>query len=163
MPFLTISSYVTKYRLFYEAFMLLVKCLVTHIAERFFRDLTAPAGDINLDMIKYETHDVTNGYLGTMSCNEFMPTILLPTRVMSNTCTLIDHLFYCSKTFKDNFISGNLFTDITDHSAIFLILGSPKRYQSHRPLVRIFSDKNKENFKDILQKMNLRMFEDCRF
>ena len=42
MPFVTISSYVTKYRLFYEAFMLLVKCLVTHIAERFFRDLTAP-------------------------------------------------------------------------------------------------------------------------
>ena len=42
MPFLTISSYVTKYRLFYEAFMLLVKCIVTHIAERFFSDLTAP-------------------------------------------------------------------------------------------------------------------------
>ena len=42
MPFLTISSYVTKYQLFYEAFMLLVKCLVTHVAENFFRDLTAP-------------------------------------------------------------------------------------------------------------------------
>ena len=112
-------------------------------------------GDINIDLMKYETHDATNGYLGTMLCNEFMPTILLPTRVTSNTCTLIDHLFYYSKTFKDNFISGNLFTDITDHFANFFILGSPKRYQSQRPLVRIFSEKNKEKFKDILQKMNL--------
>ena len=40
--FLTISSYATKYQLFYEAFMLLVKCLFTHIAESFFSDLTAP-------------------------------------------------------------------------------------------------------------------------
>ena len=112
-------------------------------------------GDINIDLMKYETHDATNGYLGTMLCNEFMPTILLPTRVTSNTCTLTDHLFYYSKTFKDNFISGNLFTDITDHFANFFILGSPKKYQSQRPLVRIFSEKNKEKFKDILQKMNL--------
>ena len=104
--------------------------------------------------MKYETQDATNGYLGTMLCNEFMPTILLPTRVTSNTCNLIDHLFYYSKTFKDNFISGNLFTDITKHFAIFFILGSPKRYQSQMPLVRIFSEKNKEQFKDILQKMN---------
>ena len=75
--------------------------------------------------MKYEAHDATNGYLGTMLCNEFMPAILLPTRVTSNTCTLIDHLFYYSKTFKDNFISGNLFTDITDHFANFYS-GPPK-------------------------------------
>ena len=48
-------------------------------------------GDINIDLMEHETHDATNSYLGTMLCNEFMPTILLPTRVTSNTCTLIDH------------------------------------------------------------------------
>ena len=105
--------------------------------------------------MKYETHDATNGYLGIILCNEFMPTTLLPTRVTSNTCTLIDHSFYHSKTFNDNFISGNFFTDITDHFANFLILDSPKRYQSQRPLVGICSHKNKEKLKDILQKMNL--------
>ena len=56
-----------------------------------------------------------------------MPTILLPTRVTNHSCTLIDHIFYYSKTFKDNFMSGNLFTDITDHSANFLILESSKK------------------------------------
>ena len=91
--------------------------------------------DINIDLMKYETHDATNDYLGTMLCNEFMPTILLPTRVTSYVCTLIDHLFYYSKTVKDNFISGNLLIDITDHFANFLILGSLKRYQNQKPLV----------------------------
>ena len=38
---------------------------------------------------------------------------------------------------------------------IGLILGSPKRCEGQRTLVRIFSDKNKEKFKDILQKMNV--------
>ena len=55
-----------------------------------------------------------------------MPTILLPPRVTSNTCTLIDHLFYYSKTFKGNFMSGNLFTDITDHFANFFYSGLPE-------------------------------------
>ena len=45
-------------------------------------------GDISIDL----THNTTNGYLGTMLCNEFMPTILLPTRLTSNTCTLTAHL-----------------------------------------------------------------------
>ena len=112
-------------------------------------------GDINIDLMKYETHYATNGYLGTMLCDEFMPTILLPIRVTSNICTLIEHLFYYSKTFKDNFTSGTFFTDITDHFTNFLTLGSPKRYQSQRPLVRLSGDKNKEKFENILQKMNL--------
>ena len=36
-------------------------------------------GNISMDFMKYETHDatgvVTSDYLGTMLCNEFMPTI----------------------------------------------------------------------------------------
>ena len=35
----------TGYFMKFFYFVLLVKCLVTHIAERFFRDLTAPGID----------------------------------------------------------------------------------------------------------------------
>ena len=78
-----------------------------------------------------------------------MPTVLLRTRVTSHSCTLIDHIFYCSKTFKENFFSGNLFTDISDHFANFIILDSKTRKENsnQRPNVRIFSEKNKENLK----------------
>ena len=70
-------------------------------------------GDMNIDLIKYDTHQSTAEFLNTMLTYGFMPTILLPTRVTNNSCTLIDHIFYCSKTFKDNFTSGNLFTELT--------------------------------------------------
>ena len=55
-----------------------------------------------------------------------MPSIILPTRLSSKACTLLDLIFYYSKTFRNKLFSGNLYVDITDHLANFLILG-PKR------------------------------------
>ena len=83
-------------------------------------------GDINIDLIKVENQTVVEDYLSTMLTNAFMPTIILPTRVTSHTCTLIDHIFCYSKTHRNNIFSGNLFLDITDHFANFLILGPKK-------------------------------------
>ena len=85
--------------------------------------------------------------------NTFMPTIILSTRVTSYACTLIDHIFYYSKTHRNNIFSGNLFLNITDHFANFLILG-PKKKHYEKPYVRIFSDKNMDKFKDSLQSIN---------
>ena len=109
-------------------------------------------GDLNIDLLKYDSHQDTGEFLNTMLRYGFMPTILLPTRVTSHSCTLIDHIFYYSKTFKENFLSGNLFTDISDHFANFIILDSKtrKEQRNQRPNVRIFSEKNKENFKKSL-------------
>ena len=80
-----------------------------------------------------------------------MPTSILRTRVTDHSATLIDHMFYYSKNFKGNTFAGNLFTDITDHFANFLILGSNRIKNTNcRPMVRIFSDKNKQNFRNKL-------------
>ena len=84
-------------------------------------------GDMNIDLMKYDIHQSTAGLLSTMLIHGFMPTILLPTRVTYHSCTLIHHIFYYSKAFKDNVMSGNLFTDITDHFENFLILESSKK------------------------------------
>ena len=78
-----------------------------------------------------------------------MPTIVLPTRITSHICTLIDHIVYYSKHFRNTLFSGNLFVDITDDFANFLII-RPKNKKQNRPYVRIFSDKNKEKFKNSL-------------
>ena len=106
-------------------------------------------GDINIDLIKFNYQIVVENYLNTMLRYAFMPTIVLPTRITNHTCTLIDHIFYYSKHFRNNLFSGNLFVDITDHFAKFLIIG-PKKKKQNRPYVRIFSDKNKEKFKNSL-------------
>ena len=106
-------------------------------------------GDINIDLLKYDSHQDTGEFINTMLRYGFMPTVLLPTRVTSYSCTLIDHIFYYSKTFKEKFLSGNLFADISDHFANFVILDSKTRKENRnqRPNVRIFSEKNKKILK----------------
>ena len=98
-------------------------------------------GDINIDLIKFENQTLVENYLSTMLRNAFMPT-----RVTSHTCTLIDHVFYYSKTHKNNIFSGNLFLDITDHFANFLILG-PKKNTLRNHMLGYSVTKIKTNLK----------------
>ena len=65
----------------------------------------------------------------------------------------MDHIFYYSKTFRNKLFSGNLYVDITDHLANFLTLG-PFKKKNDRKNVRIFSEKNKNKFKEALSLIN---------
>ena len=109
--------------------------------------------DINIDFICYDIDNKTEEYLNTMLRNAFMPSGILPTRLSSKACTLLDHIFYYSKTFRNKFFSGNLYVDITDHLANYLILG-PKKTKNDRKNVRIFSEKNNNKFKEVLSLIN---------
>ena len=55
-------------------------------------------GDFNVDLIKFDLNDNTNKYLNTVLKNGFIPTItiLLPNRVTSHACTLIDRPYILS-------------------------------------------------------------------
>ena len=58
-------------------------------------------------------------------------------------------VFYYSKNYRCNVFIGNFFVDITDHFANFLIIGAKKK-QKQGQFVRIFSDKNKDKFVNLL-------------
>lgn len=47
----------------------------------------------------------------------YAPCITLPSRVTNHSATLIDHIF--TKDQDDQTVSGNIFTDFSDHFAIF--------------------------------------------
>ena len=49
----------------------------------------------------------------------FFPLITRPTRITSNTATLIDNIF--TNNIDDQFYSGLLFTHISDHLPIFCV------------------------------------------
>ena len=101
-------------------------------------------GDFNIDLIKFDLNDNTNEHLNTVLKNGFIPTILLPTRVTSHSCTLIDHIYHQSRNSRIQILSGNLMMDMSDHFANFIILHSKTKNKAvDRPMVRIFSDKNK--------------------
>ena len=104
-------------------------------------------GDFNIDLVKFDLNNNTNEYLNTVLKNGFIPTVLLPTRVTNHACTLIDHIHYLSRNNRIQIASGNLMTDMSDHFANFIILHSNcKSKETDRPMVRIYSEQNKNIF-----------------
>ena len=113
-------------------------------------------GDINLDLLKYDSYPATGNYLDLMSQQGLIPRIVRPTRIKKQSATLIDHFFT-----RDNDItlrSGIINTEIagncgyTDHFPIFLILKArvpPKK--SNGPQEKsYFTKKNHEERKEKL-------------
>ena len=54
------------------------------------------AGDINIDLCKYSTHTSTTDYVNTLLAYNFLPVIVMPTRITTVSSTLIDHM-YCGR------------------------------------------------------------------
>ena len=82
--------------------------------------------------------------------SNFLPAILIPTRIAGRSATLIDHIYYNlgSKYNVDaKHISGNFLQDIADHLPNYFVIYSNKpNTENCRPLVRILSEVNKAKF-----------------
>ena len=74
-------------------------------------------GDSNIDLLKFETFEPAHTYLNVYTEHNFAPLISRPTRITSNTATLIDHIFSnsCHKVTR----SGVIMLDISDHLATY--------------------------------------------
>ena len=104
-------------------------------------------GDFNVDLLKYDKHNATNEFLDSLSSSFFLPTILLPTRNVGSSRTLIDNIF--SNYVSHEIISGNICASISDHLPQFCLI--PNIYANSIPsksnvYERNWSDFNKENF-----------------
>ena len=72
----------------------------------------------------------------------------MPTTVTNHACTLIDHIFYFSR-------NNRPMIDMSDHFANFVILHSNvKSKEIDRPMVRIYSEQNKNTFQKLLGDVN---------
>ena len=108
-------------------------------------------GDYNINLIQYENHPQTLRYLDTLLTNNFMPHITLPSRITNTSSTLIDHIHSNSK--QGSFISGIIYSCISDHMPIFNIghtskVGKPSKKEKIQ--IRKFGPRNKTLFKDKL-------------
>ena len=56
------------------------------------------AGDINIDLLKYEINHDTTDFVNGLLVRNFLPTILMPTRTTDRTATIIDHIYYYEGT-----------------------------------------------------------------
>ena len=70
-------------------------------------------GDFNVD------HAAANKFLDCLSPHMFLPHVIQPTRITSNSKTLIDNIF--SNIFGPDSVSGNLTATVSDHLPQFVI------------------------------------------
>ena len=76
-------------------------------------------GDFTINLLNYGIHPPTNEFLDSLSSYYFLPHILQPSRVTTNSKTLLDNIF--SNMAVPNIISGNLTASISDHLPQFLV------------------------------------------
>ena len=77
-------------------------------------------GDFNIDLLNTNEHRKSRDFLNTMYCLSLFPTILKPTRITTNSATLIDNIFI--NVIESEVVSGMLLNDITDHLPVFTIV-----------------------------------------
>ena len=113
-------------------------------------------GDINLDLLKWDTNAVVSDLIAICSSKMFFNTITKPTRVTANSATLIDHIW--SNDILHNLKNGILFTRISDHFPTYAVYGCDDKRDDRddgngRSIVkyRKFSEENISQFRGCLQ------------
>ena len=76
-------------------------------------------GDFTINLLNYGIHPPTNEFLDSLSSYYFLAHILQPSRVTTNSKTLIYNIF--SNMAVPNIISSNLTASISDHFPQFLV------------------------------------------
>ena len=110
-------------------------------------------GDMNVDLIKFETHTKTSEYLDGIFAHDFLPVITKPTRVGSSSATLIDHMYINHIT--SSYHSGIIINDVADHFGTFCIFNNIKGKQNDKPTNRrSFSHNNVLSFQNKLAETN---------
>ena len=101
-------------------------------------------GDMNLDLLKFSSHNKTNTFIDNMFAAGYIPLITKPTRVTASTATLIDHMYTNSITPSS---SGIILTDIADHFGTFYYSHNNERTRNvATKTARNFNEQNIQNF-----------------
>ena len=98
-------------------------------------------GDMNLDLLKYENHLPTSKYLDTMTEHQLLPRIIRPSRIKSQSATLIDHIF--TRNNGLTLVSGIVEIELsgssgyTDHMPVFTILQTSAPRKKMDPFINL--------------------------
>ena len=73
-------------------------------------------GDFNFDLLKHNTDDTSSNFVNLLASSGFLPCISLPTRITSQSSTLVDNFFCNDLSLVES--SMVLLNDISDHLPI---------------------------------------------
>ena len=78
-------------------------------------------GDFNLDLLRHDQHAITGEFFELMFSHLLYPMITKPTRIKSNTTSLIDDIFANNVTCLS--VNGLIVNDLSDRLLIFQLAG----------------------------------------
>jgi exonuclease III len=106
-------------------------------------------GDINIDILKFETHKQTTDYVNSIFSLGCLQIITKPTRCNHHSSTLIDHII--TNEISRKYVTGVLLCAVSDHFPTFCFLDHTREQQKHKTFFsRNTSMQNIEKFKDKL-------------
>ena len=116
-------------------------------------------GDFNIDLLKSEENRHVNDFLNQMFSSSFYPLISRPTRVTKSSATLIDNIYMYVNYIEENYKSGILFSDLSDHLPVFQITN--RITNDSKPLIRTgYRQINKNNVQRLLEKLEKENWHD---
>jgi hypothetical protein len=102
-------------------------------------------GDYNLNLINYNSHNLTSDFVDSMFSHHVVPLINRPTRITSTSATLIDNIF--TNLVDVNIFHGILNVDVTDHLPVFCVLNADlPTTKSNCTFKRFYSTNNMNSF-----------------
>ena len=112
------------------------------------------AGDINIDIIKYNKEETVH-YLTTLLSCRLLPYVTLPIRITQYSTTCIDHIFVKlskrSRTMYSYIIAGMLYCHITDHLPCFVSLKCIDYINMNEiSKVRLYGKRNCQRFVEMM-------------
>ena len=126
------------------------------------------AGDLNLDLIKADTHPHTLSFVNLLTSYAFLPCINVPTRVTEFSATLIDNFFINTLSF--NASAAVIYHDLSDHYPILLKVNLKRPKQPKNVIVRrdfneqaildFVADLSSTNWRDLILKSSVSTTEE---
>ena len=75
-------------------------------------------GDFNYNLLNYENDNNVMYFMNSLTSLSFVPVITKPTRISDHSATLLDNIYLLN---PQNFTSGIIINDISDHLPIFIV------------------------------------------
>jgi len=113
------------------------------------------AGDLNIDLLKADSHADSNQFLNNLLSSGLVPTISKPTRITEHSSSLIDNIFI--SRIDQLIYSHIIYDDISDHLPILAQISTPgpnNRNARTQMLKRNFSAKNHNKYFELLKSTN---------
>ena len=108
-------------------------------------------GNLNIDLLKYEEHRPTSEFLDLIYSYNVLLLISKPTRITSNTATLIDHILTNNFQYHSKHFQGILCSSISDHNVIFHLNDNCESGLPEKIIKRVFNQANIQKFTETMK------------